>query len=185
MTNNNQFDRIVDYVIRLEGKDVVDHPHDKGKITKFGISLRFLKTIPIENLKKYGIFDIEINEDTVRFLSLDQAKAIYKGEFWDQAPFEHIRNEDHCRYIFDMAVNMGIAPAIKCVQRASWAVMKRRELIDDGILGNKTLSMIERCGFLMMPAMRSERAGYYRLVAQNDSSQDDFINGWLKRAYES
>lgn len=186
MTNANdcQFDRIIDYVIRWEGEEVADNLHDVGKITKYGISFRFLKNIEPERLKQYGIFEY-VTEDTIRYLTKEQAKAIYKGEFWQAAPFEHIRNEDHCRYIFSMAINIGIAPAIKCVQRASWAVMKRRDLEDDGILGNDTLSMIERCGFLMMPALRSECAGHYRLIAQKDLSQNDFINGWLRRAYES
>lgn len=179
----SSFDEAVDFVLRNE-KGLVNHSHDNGKITNHGISLRFLKNLAPESLRKYGIFE-DVSEQTIIDLSLDQAKKIYHDEFWLNAPFEKIGNQMHCNFIFDMAIAIGIAPAIKCVQRACWAVMQKRELIDDGILGEKTLTAIKMCGFLIMPPMRSERAGYYRLVVQNDGEQKEFINGWLNRAYES
>lgn len=179
----SSFDEAIDFVLRNE-KGLVNNSHDNGKITNHGISLRFLKNLPADSLRKYGVFE-EVSEDTIRHLTLEQAKKIYHDEFWLSAPFEKIGNQAHCNFIFDMAINMGIAPAIKCVQRACWAVMQKRDLIDDGVMGVKTLDAIKRCGFLMMPPMRSERAGYYRLIVQNDGDQKDFINGWLNRAYES
>lgn len=179
----SDFESAVNYVLRHEG-GLSENPYDKGGTTNFGISLRFLKNLPEENRKRYGIFE-EVSEQTIRDLTLDQAKKIYRGEFWEQAPFEKIGNQDHANYIFDMAINMGVAPAIKCVQRACWAVMRKRDLIDDGILGSKTLDAIQRCGFLVAPAMRSERAGYYRVLVAQDEQQKQFIQGWLNRAYES
>lgn len=178
----SDFDSAISYVLRNE-QGLVNNSHDNGKITNHGISLRFLKNLPPESLKHYGIFE-DVSEQTIRDLTLDQAKHIYRDEFWINAPFDKIGNQEHCNYIFDMAISMGVAPAIKCVQRACWAVMKRRDLIDDGILGVKTLDAIKICGFLMMPPMRSERAGYYRLVVQSDNNEKEFINGWLNRAYE-
>lgn len=179
----SDFDIAIANVLKNE-KGLVDNPHDAGQITNFGISFRFLKNLSRESLVKYGIFE-EVSEQTIRDLSLSQAKNIYRGEFWDHAPFEKIGNQDIANYVFDMAVNLGIAPAIKCLQRAVWAVMKRRDLIDDGILGLKTLAAILQCGFLLLPAIRSERAGYYRLTAQVNIMDAEFLQGWLNRAYES
>lgn len=179
----SSFDEAIAHILQNE-KGLTDNPHDNGKMTNFGISLRFLKNISPESLRKYGIFD-EVTEQTIRDLTIEQAKRIYFNEFWVNAPFEKIGNQEHCNYIFDMAINMGVAPAIKCVQRACWSVMKKRDLIDDGILGEKTLKAIQMCGFMIMPPMRSERAGYYRLIVQHSPDEKEFINGWLNRAYES
>lgn len=176
------FDEAYAYIAKNEG-GLVDNPHDNGGITNHGISLRFLRAVEPARLKAYGIYDIEPNADTIRGLRPETAKAIYRGEFWERAPFEKILNQDVANYIFDMAVNMGIAPAIKCAQRATWAVMCKRVLADDGILGEKTISMLRQCGFLLLPAMRSERAGYYRLAVKQSPDDAVFLDGWLNRAY--
>lgn len=179
----SEFEPAVEFVLSNE-KGLVDNFHDRGGITNHGISLRFLKSLSVETLKKYGIFE-EVSAQTIRDLTIDQAKKIYHDEFWVNAPFARIGNQEHANFIFDMAINMGVSPAIKCVQRACWSVMKKRDLIDDGILGEKTLAAIQLCGFLIMPPIRSERAGHYRLIAQNDSEQNNNLQGWLNRAYEA
>lgn len=177
----SDFECAVNFVLRNE-QGLVDNPNDNGGITNFGISLRFLKNLPTERLKIFGIFE-EPYTETIRELTLEQAKLMYKNEFWNVAPFEKIFNQEHANYIFDMAISMGIAPAIKCVQRACWSVLRKRYLLDDGILGAKTLAAIKTCGFLLMPAIRSERAGYYRLILEKSNNEKEFIDGWLNRAY--
>jgi len=181
----SDFETAVNYVIRNEG-GLTENPSDPGGVTNFGISLRFLRAIAPESLRKYGIFDNEVDEQTIRNLTIDQAKNIYRGEFWDHAPFDRIINQEHCNFIFDMAVNMGIAPAIKCVQRACWAVMKKWEQItDDGILGDQTLAAIRQCGFLIMPPIRAERGSYYRSLVSNNPQLKEFLRGWYDRTYNA
>ena len=179
----SNFDDAVNYVLANE-KGYVNNINDPGKVTNYGISLRFLKSQDINTLKTLGFYD-EITEETIKNLTVDQAKIIYEQLFWNVAPFSKIPNQVHCNYIFDMAVNCGVAPAIKVAQRATWAVMQRISIPDDGILGQKTLEAIKMCGYLLMPAMRSERAGYYRLITQINEQDKEFLQGWLNRAYES
>lgn len=180
----SNFDLAVAYILKNEGL-LSENPHDKGGITKYGISLRLLKSLDPDILKQAGIFDLTIDEDTIRHLTLDQAKAIYRLVFWDVAPFARINNQAICNYVFDIAVNMGISPAIKCVQRALWAKFKDRHVVlEDGILGNHTLSLLSTCDLNFISIVRSERAGEYRLIAQNDPIQTSNLNGWLNRAYE-
>lgn len=179
----SDFETAVTFVLHNEG-DLEINPNDKGGTTKYGISLRFLKSIPLDKLKKYGIFAETINTETIEQLTLDQAKAIYKGEFWDNKNFEQLTSQDVCNYIFDMAVNLGIAPAIKCAQRACWALFKHKDIIvDDGILGPNTINLINDSGKYLLPAMRSERAGDYRTAVVMNPEDNNFINGWLNRAY--
>src|SRR5271168_2938653 len=159
----SSFDEAVDYVIGNEGGLEGDlDGRDPGGISNLGISLRLLKGISASSLRKYGIAGTPqtINTDTIRDLTLDQAKAVYKGEFWDHAPFGTINNQANCNYIFDMAVNQGIAPAIKCAQRACWAVQGIMNVTpDDGVMGEDTIDLINRNSVYLLPAMRSERAG--------------------------
>jgi lysozyme family protein len=181
----SDFDPAIAFVLENEG-GLEENAKDPGGITNFGISLRFLRTIPQETLKTYQIFDFPVDSDTIRRLTLPQVKAIYKGEFWDRAPFERILNQIHCNYIFDMAVNLGIAPAIKCVQRALWAVLHDWEKIpEDGILGDQTLTLIKQCGFLIMPAIRAERGSYYRMIANQNPQEKEFLNDWYNRTYHT
>lgn len=177
----SEFDAAVDYVLLQEG-ELEESPNDPGGITKYGISLRFLKALT--DPKRYGFTAETINSDTIKELTIDKAKELYKGEFWEHAPFDKINNQTNCNYIFDMGVNMGIAPAIKCAQRACWAVMRKRNIIvDDGILGNETLSLINQCGGLLLYTMRSERAGEYRLIADRNPPEKEYLDDWLNRSY--
>lgn len=180
----SDFDEAISFVIRHEGGLNVNQ-NDRGGITNHGISLRYLRGLVTSDLVKYGIFETP-SEETIKELTLAQAKNIYYGEFWLNAPFERIDNQEHANYIFDMAVNLGISPAIKCVQRACWAVMRRWDhLIDDGILGNKTIETIHRCGFMIMPAIRAERGNYYRNIVKNNPDQKEFLDGWYNRTYKT
>jgi len=178
------FNPALEYVLKNEG-GLSDHPKDPGGITNFGISLRFLKSI--EDPAKYGIHDLTIESDTIKDLKLEQASEIYRGEFWNHSNFSNISDQDVCNYVFDMAVNMGISPAIKCVQRAVWSVWRNRTVLkEDGIMGPQTLIWIERCTPKnLLVGMRSERAGNYREIIARRPDQEVFANGWLKRAYES
>lgn len=174
----------VNLVLQHEG-GLSENPLDTGGITNFGISFRLLKSLTPEKLRLYGIYDDPVTENTIRELTSSQAQSVYHGEFWSHAPFEKIVQQEICNYVFDMAVNMGIAPAIKCLQRATWAVMKRWEIIkDDGILGEQTIAAIRQCGFLLMPALRAERANHYRRIIETHPKDKEFLNGWFNRTYD-
>ena len=119
-------------------------------------------------------------------LQASKLKLIYKSEFWNHAPFDKIQDLNLCTYVFDMAVNMGIAPAIKALQRALWAYKKDREcVVEDGILGDSTLAFVNGGNCMaILSILRAERAGDYRVIVAKNPEQSEFINGWLNRAYE-
>lgn len=178
----SDFETAINFVLKNEDGLNVDK-RDRGGITNFGISLRFLCGVCAEHLHECNIFE-QPNEETIKNLTIDQARKLYKLEFWDNAPFDQILNQEFCNYIFDMAVNMGIHPAIKLVQRACWAVMRKWELLqDDGIMGEKTLIAIDKCGFMIMPALRAERANFYRNLAKIEPDEKEYLNGWFNRTY--
>jgi lysozyme family protein len=55
---------------------------------------------------------------------------------------------------------------------------------EDGLLGPVTLSATNNADTnALLAAIKSEAAGYYRLIAAKNPSQQKFLNGWLNRAY--
>ncbi len=177
----SSFEEAVNYVLKNEG-GLEENSSDPGGITNFGISLRFLRSI--KNPNKYGPFGESITEDDIRHMTVDQAKGIYRGEFWNNAPFDQIENQPIANYVFDTAVNFGIAPAIKCAQRACWAFLKNRSYIaEDGILGPHTIETINRYGFCFLAVLRAERAAYYKSKVDHNPILKEFLIGWLNRSY--
>lgn len=180
----SQFTPALDYVLARE-KGIEEQASDPGKITNRGISLRTLKDTPPEKLRMYGI-PVYVDADTVRNLTPEQTEAFYKGEFWNNAPFYKINNQDVCNYLFDTCVNMYISPGVKCLQRALWAVARDRSiLVDDGILGEETLAAVNGASpAMVLAAMRSERGGEYRLIAERKPVEGkEDLEGWLNRSY--
>lgn len=177
-----KFDSAVKFMLANEG-GLIDHPADPGGITNYGISLRFLRALSPEKLRRYGLFD-PVTEKDIREMTIDQAILIYRGEFWEAAPFEKIQNQVLCNYIFDCCVNLGIGQGVKIAQRATWAAMKTRGYIkDDGEMGSKTVQAINQCSFMLLPPLLAVRAGFYRLLAEKNPANKEFLDGWLNRAY--
>lgn len=176
------FEAAVNKVLGNEG-GLSEDPNDPGGITNRGISLRFLREVDAVRLKRYSIFEAP-TEQTIRELTEDQTKLIYRGEFWEMAPFEKIMNQMLANYIFDMAVLHGITQAIKLTQRAIWAAQKKKDFIkDDGILGAFTLQAINQCSFMMLPAMIAQRDMFCRHLVIVNPTQKGSLNGWLERCY--
>jgi lysozyme family protein len=92
----------------------VNDPADPGGETKFGISKRAYPDVDIANL------------------TIEQAQAIYKKDYWDAIEADKL--PDEVRFsIFDAAVNSGVTRAIKWLQQT----VKVR---DDGVIGPVTLN---------------------------------------------
>lgn len=171
------FNNCVKFVLQNEG-GLSENPRDPGGVTNYGISLRFLRSLSPLVLKRYGLPD-GVDDDCVKRLTEDQAYAIYKGEFWDHAPFEKIQNGTLAKYIFDMCVHHGIGNGIRLTQRSTWAANKHYQFVaDDGVLGAKTIQAINWSGFMLLPCMMSERASFCRAIGR-----PEFLEGWLKRCY--
>ena len=145
------FDEAFERLIGHEGGYVND-PADPGGETKFGVSRR---AYPLENIKG---------------MTLERAKVLYLRDYWGPAGCDAV--PDAIKFdLFDMAVNSGVVPAVRTLQRAVGAT-------PDGILGPKTLQAINS-----MPAPRLvARLNGYRLDLMTDlKTWPVFGRGWAKR----
>lgn len=104
--------------LRLIGHEggYVNDPRDAGGETKFGISKRQYPTVDIAAL------------------TLDQAKAIYRRDYWQRMQGDGLPS-GLAFQVFDAAVNSGIETAVRWLQQAAGVAQ-------DGIVGTVTLNAV-------------------------------------------
>lgn len=145
------FDTAFDRLISHEG-GYVNNVNDPGGETKFGICKRSYPTV------------------NIAALTVDDAKAIYKRDFWDV-----LGDDIHPAIkfqVFDFAVNSGIQTAIRKLQAAIGVA-------DDGHWGPASAARLKE---LMPPDVImlyvAERLDFWRKL----SSWPTFGAGWAGRA---
>jgi len=146
------FDRAIKNVLNQEG-GYINHPADPGGETKFGISKR-----------SYPDFDI-------KNLTIDQAKAVYKRDYWDKIKGDQLP-DDVSFVLLDIAVNMGVSQAVKLLQKAV-------DTVQDGILGPKTINAAQPKDTVQKLTL--ERIIYYTSLANFKI----FGRVWTNRSLET
>lgn len=147
------FDRAFEIVVGLEGGYVND-PVDPGGETKYGITRRDHPAEDIANL------------------TLDRAKEIYRVGYWNPVHGNDLPWPlSLC--VFDAAVNQGVVPAAKMLQRALGVAA-------DGIIGRQTLLAAARGGQWHVAKFMAIRAMRYQLTRNFER----YGEGWLTRIFE-
>jgi len=136
-------------VLRHEGGYSAD-PRDPGGETRFGISKRAYPDVDILRLTE------------------DEAKAIYRRDYWDKLRPDELPQE-LAICLFDCAVNMGRDKAVRLLQRACGVAQ-------DGVMGGNTIAAANR---LVDPVVRFSAE---RIIAYTGIRGFDTIGkGWLRR----
>jgi lysozyme family protein len=152
------FDAAISYVLENEGGES-DNPADHGGATRYGITH--------DEAAAHGI---DIAE-----LTLVAAKTIYLSEYWNPNHFGGIGNPRVATKLFDMAVNMGAATAIRIAQRALGVVA-------DGVMGPETLNAINNSTpDLLLFKLASGSVRRYVAIVMANHSQLVFLSGWVER----
>lgn len=165
----------VERLLQHEGS-FVDHPSDPGGATSYGVSLRWLRS------QGYDVdHDGDVDVDDIKALTRDDAIQLYRKHWWDRYGYARLGLVIGQR-VFGFAVNMGATPAHRILQRACRAAGEPTE--EDGLLGPATVHAATMAGErLLLPALRSEAAGYYRCLVERTPKLSVFLRGWLNRAY--
>lgn len=179
------FDRAMLYVLPHEGGSFENDPHDPGGATKFGISLRLLRSLGhLDGLDLDINHDGDIDQDDIRNLTKDQAQAIIRSAFWDALGLMRITDPRIAAKLLDIAFNAGPHQGVVILQRALRCTGKL--VAEDGDLGLKTLLAITNVrADLLMAALCSEVAGFYRALSAARPALAEYLNGWLNRAYST
>lgn len=163
------FEQAIKKVLRHEG-GYVFHPADPGGETNFGITDRL-------DGKVDGLIDVDGNgsgDITVKALKEEQARIIYKREFWDRMRGDDIKNQQVAEIIFDGYVNMG--------PRALRMLQKQIGVKADGKFGPVTLSILNAANpKIVFEGYKDARRYYYKDLVKRKPQMVVFEKGWLNR----
>lgn len=130
------------FVLKQEGGAEGEHdPNDPGGFTKFGISSKAYPNI------------------SVATLTLEDAKAIYRRDYWEACRCDELPPA-FAIAVFDTAVNQGVGKAIRLLQIALNVTV-------DGVLGSKTITAAHKADRYRVKKFLAERlAAYARLMSE-------------------
>lgn len=150
-TNSVTFDITASRLLSAEG-NYVNNPDDPGGETKYGISKRSYPNLNIKDL------------------TFEDAKAIYKKDFWDTVNADSLYPSVTFQ-LFDFAINSGIQTAIRYLQRSVGVA-------DDGHWGPiskaAAAKMSENDMLMLLNANRLE-------FMTSLSTWPTFAKGWARR----
>lgn len=156
------FETAVFIILQKEG-GLVNHPKDPGGITKYGISLRAYPHLGTEG---------------IRNLTVDDAKKIYKRDYWDYLKCDKLPDELRLM-TFDCGVNQGVGFAVKALQSAIGVTA-------DGKLGPQTLTAAGRaCRDRATSKKTIHRFALNRTLRyMQNKNFNSFGEGWMSRLLE-
>jgi len=150
------FNNVIKETLVNEGGYVND-PLDAGGETKFGISKRSYPNVDIKNL------------------TVDDAKAIYKKDYWDKVKADKIASQKVAFELFDTAVNMGVRTASKLMQGCSGAYV-------DGIIGTQSLETINAMDEeLLLLRFKISKIARYAYITTKRPVNKKYLLGWINR----
>lgn len=174
------FDPCYEKVIRLEGGySLHETPGDRGGMTYAGVARNAWP-------KWEGWKKIDNNEYDGELTGM--VMAFYRKEYWDRISGDRIESQQAAYQIYEFSVNAGIKAAVRVAQRVVGVT-------PDGILGPKTLAMINR----VVKDEKDERIFVityslfkifrYRDICLRDrrrkadriASNEKFLCGWINR----
>ena len=161
----DRFERIFDYLLRVEG-GYSDDENDKGGKTKFGITE--------EEARDFGY------KGNMQDLTKDFAKNIYLKKYYLGNKLDKVVNDKVALSICDWAVNSGR----NGTKNAQIAInqLTNANLDVDGIIGNKTLETLNSADpEKFLEVYHNLQRIYYKGKVEADRTQEGFLTGWLNR----
>lgn len=153
------FDEAFNILMELEGWDkLTDDSNDPGGLTKFGISKKSYPHLDIENL------------------TLEDAKEIYRRDFWMKASSRIIKQGLGIK-LFTVAVLTGVNTAVKLMQDA--CNQFGHNLTLDGIMGPKTAYCIN--SFRHPKAIEEMFEANVTFYVRGLEHAKPWLAGWLMR----
>ena len=172
----SRFQACISSILEHEGGLTIDKG-DPGGITKWGISLRFLKATGLD-LNGDGI----INSEDVIGISKDGAEEVYRTYWWDKYNYAEFNELIVVEKVFDLAVNMGGLAAHKLLQIAINR-LNEKPIPVDGILGERTFAAANSMdGIQLRQQLRDCAEHHYLAILAANPAMEWAKDGWLRRA---
>lgn len=108
--------------------------------------------------------------------ALADAQVIYKQTYWDRFLGDQIFWDDVASCLLSFSINDGTAREVKMLQACLGVP-------EDSVMGPVTLQHTNAYNPLILAAaLRAAQADWYRKVAAANPNDQQFLNGWLRRA---
>ncbi len=162
-----------------------DHPADRGGLTAYGASVKFVKGIANTQpgrdfLHQIGV-RLPVTPESMRQITPDQVASMFKYKVWSPLGLDAIPLRSAI-CLYDMAVNSGTSASVRTAQRGyNRCVLHGVKLAEDGILGPLTRKALSQDTDAVIKAMLDMRVAFVEAIARNDESQHAFLQGWLNR----
>lgn len=158
----SSFSYAIPHIIRWEG-GYINHPADPGGETNYGITKKRYPDLDIKNLTQ------------------NEAKEIYKRDFWNKGQAYKINSPDTATHYLDLIVNHGRFGGARIVQRALNNIGLKTSI--DGVIGPNTLALINKANQKRLNTeMGKVRIKFYDSLIQKKPEMKVFDKGWKKRA---
>lgn len=178
------FNRYFEFLVQDEGGYLPGKQarklKDPGGATKFGISLRFLISLGIDQGDLAADGDINndgvIDEKDIVCLTKEQAKILYFKYFFNPL-YDMLDSREIANRLFNFGVNAGKPRAVMILQQTVNQMMDAKILKVDGIFGKKTIAAVNGLDpkkFYDKYIINIE--DFYRGL-----KKEQFLQGWLNR----
>ena len=183
------FHKAFDITMGHEGGYVYD-PNDAGGETYKGIS-----KVYNASWSGWNIIEVERNSSyfphhlhTVSDLQYE-VESFYKEKYWDVNLLDQF-DQSVANEMFDTGINLGVVRAAKFLQRALNYLNRNGslfdDLVDDGIIGNKTFSAMlriahEKDGEVLLKIMNVLQGMHYLDYMKKSPTQEKYARGWFTR----
>lgn len=136
---------------------------------------------------KWGICKRDHPDVDIAHLTIDQAEAIYKEQYWD---YDAINDQRVASKLFDTAVNLEgngkCGKAVEIVQSACNRQLHNAlavPIATDGLFGPATVAAINRCNPLqLLKDMGTLQVKHYQDLVRSNNKLSKFLIGWCNRA---
>jgi lysozyme family protein len=178
MVRDPRIYQIIKETIENEG-GYVNHPHDRGGPTNYGITLN--------TLRSYLGYKCSVSE--LKLMTKEYAVIIYESLYYLKPRIDLLPNEIEAQ-VFDWGVTSSPLVAVRQLQIVLNSIAKKLGFatIDvDGGIGPKTADLAnlvcKAIGCAMLNnAIAAQRKSFYRRIVAVRPSQSVFLRGWLSRA---
>lgn len=157
------FDRAFELVIGHEG-GYTDNRSDPGNWTGGKVGVGTLKGT------KFGIAANSYPKLDIKNLTINEAKAIYKRDYWDRIQADKLPSGLRF-HVFDMAINSGISRGVKILQKTVGTT-------EDGVIGPKTIAASNAMNvYHAVSVYNANRISFYTSLGTFST----FGKGWMNR----